>query len=319
MAIPERPQPIATQGNRYSYHALAAERAVCAPINAIDMPTFKEVVMASLATYPGLGAIAINTAAGTVEKSAKVMFGRRTATLPQIVSREDVPIELAVISSHEQTPDELLRRGVRCTAQAEAMRQCRGYLEDRFPFMKLRSDGPESTRGVQDVITRGNRNFLAIGPSHAAEPMGGFIVGPRQINPEGSVTSFYILQRDPREDLLPRNPRKTQQVTALAIAYPEGEGELTKCLEIAENVGIEAIRYMPYNPKDPTKHNPNLKRDGGILEVTGGYFDQHVTEFCAKVNQLRAIDGVDGPFDSKRLGEYCWYPEETIDLHQLAA
>ncbi len=293
--------------------------AVGAAIEAVDFSKFDDVVAASRRKDPGLGVIAINTAAGAVEASAKAMFGKRTSALPWIVAREDVPIQLALISSHEQTIAELQRGGVRCVAQAAAARQSYDLLKEQFPRMRIRDNGPESTRCIRTVVERGDRNFLTIGPAHAAEPMGGFIVeGQERVSPEGNVTSFYVLQRDPREQILPADADKSENLTVLAIAYPEGEGELAKCLEVAETIGLEAVRYMPYNPRDSTRHNPNLKRDGGILEVRGGYFDEHITEFCAQVNQLQAIDGADGPFNGKRLGQYQWYPGDVIDLQALA-
>lgn len=307
----------ATQGGPQSYHAEAARRlagvATVAGVNVESHDEFGEVVRAARKDYPGLGVIAYRTVAGTVEQSARSIIGRRTSALPPIVGRVDVPVKLALIGAQDQNLEALNRHGVRLLGQKPAVEQSRPWLEEHLPWIKAvyRS---ESTKAVEEAIARGDKNVIALGPTHAAKPMGGVVLGPEQINPKGSVTSFFALQRDPRFKLLPGNVEKTEKSTVVALLHPEGAGEMERIVDVAESLDIQGTRFTPFNPRTPTKHNPNIKRDGGILEILHGYYDEIVPEFCARVNAIKGGDGVDGPFDAKRLGEFDWYPGAAIDL-----
>ncbi len=303
----------ATQGGEYSYHALAARIAAGDEQVSIDPKRkFGEVVKSSRSQHPGLGVIAISTVAGTVDDSAKEIVRKRPSALPPVVGRVDVPIELALIGSEEQAIEDMNRHGVKCLAQKPAALQCTGYLSERLPWIKIRYVG-ESTEAIKTVVEQGDRDHVAIGPSFAASAMGGVILGPQQINPEGSTTSFYILQRDPRESILPEDPKKTEMRTVVSLCHPEGDGEMAKCMELVENVGVGIARFIPFDIGDFTKHNSGLRRGGGIFELANDMYDEELTEWCARVNGLSANDGVVGAFSTKRLGNYPWYPEPTID------
>ena len=283
-----------------------------------DKKEFGEVVVASRENFPGLGVIAISTLAGNVEKSAKKIVGQRPSALPYIVGRVDLPVELALIGTTEQTIQELGRHGVKCLAQKEAVLQCQGFLKEHMPWVKVRYK-TESTRAIKEMVATDNPNFIAIGPSFAAEPLGGVILGSDQINPPNSVTSFYVLQRDNRQRILPEDPSKTNFRTVLSIAHPKGDGELTKCIDLAENIGVGITRVIHFDIGDYTKHNPEIERGGGLFELAHDLNDGEVTEFCARVAGIEANDGVRGPFDAIKLGSYSWYTEELIDLSTLAA
>jgi prephenate dehydratase len=306
------PLTFATQGGEHSYHAVAA-RAVAGdrPVVIEEHREFGKVVRASRAWDPGLGVIAISTIAGTVEKSAKEIVRKRPSALPPIVGRVDLNVELAIIGSRPQTIEEIGRQGVKCLAQKPAWMQSLGFINEHLPWIKRVYRG-ESTEAIQEVIDRDDPRYVAIGPSFAAELMGGHIIGPDQINPPNSVTSFYVLQRDIRQKLLPDDPEKTSQRTIIRLAYPEGENELDKCWVQAAESGITISRFIPFAIGDLTKHNPRLRRGGGLLEVVGDVFDPEITEFCAYVNGLKANDGTEGPFDTNKLGAYPWYEEPEI-------
>jgi prephenate dehydratase len=273
------------------------------------MNRFGDVVRASRNTVPGLGVIAIATVAGTVEDSAAEIVRKRPSALPPIVGRVDIPVKLSLIGSEPQTIEKLSRRGVRCFVQKPAYEQCKDYLNENLPWLRVQFDG-ESTQAVKKIVAKNRPDWIAIGPSFAAEPLGGVILGPDQINPQGSVTSFYALQRDPREEILPVDPTKTESITVVSLAHPEGEGEFDKCMELADKLGVGISRFIQFNKGDFTKHNSGLLREGGILEIEGDIYDEHVTEFCARINGLRGNDGVDGPFDTIKLGCYPWYPNQ---------
>jgi hypothetical protein len=104
----------------------------------------------------------------------------------------------------------------------------------------------------------------------------------------------------------------------VSLAHPAGEGEFTKCVELAKDLGVEVSRFIPFDIGDYSKHNSGLRRGGGLLELRQGPYDAELTEFCARVNGLRAIDGVVGAFTTKRLGSYGWFPGPSLDLGALA-
>ncbi len=307
----------AAQGNRYSWHAEAARQAAgTEDIGIVDCEDFGEVITACIDYYPGLGCIAINTAAGTVEKSAKRIVGRRSAALPHVVARVDLTIGLALIGSSGQSIEDLNRRGVTCYLQPEAQLQIDDFKRHNLPLLHYEKR-KESTHAVQEALEKNSPDHVAVGPSYSARMMGGFVIGPEQINPEGSVTSFYVMQRDPREQILPVDPNKSSRVTVLCINYPEKSGEIERWLDALDQVGVEPIRYIPYRTGEPTRHDPSITKNGGILEVRHDLFDPKIPKFCAKVNSIKGGDGFDGPFDAKKIGGYDWFEEEVMDLNDL--
>lgn len=312
----ERSLTFATQGGELSFHAEAAR--IAAPGVEVEFEShqrFGEVVRASRNTLPGLGVIAISTVAGTVEDSAKEIVRRRPSALPPVVARVYVPIELSLIGSSEQPVEDLDRRGLRCLGQKPAVEQCRAFLTDFMPWVKVEYRG-ESTAAVKEAIDKNSPNYLAIGPKHAAEPLGGVVIGPNQINPEGSVTSFYVLQRDPRVQVLPIDSAKNTSRTVVSLAHPEGEGEFDKCLDMVDRLSIRVGRFIPFDIGDFTKHNPGLRRGGGIFELDHDMYDEELTEFCARINGLVGNDGHEGPFNTRKLGRYDWYPEDPVTIYK---
>ena len=304
----------ATQGSELSFHAMAArEVAPDLEISIEPHHRFGEVIRASRNTIPGLGVIAISTVAGTVEDSAKEIVRKRPSALPPVVARVDVPIELSLIGSFEQSIEDLDRRGIRCLGQKPAIEQSRAFINEFMPWVKIQYRG-ESTAAVKEALDKKSPDYMAVGPRHCAEPLGGVIIGPGQINPESSTTSFYVLQRDPRMQLLPADPAKTTPRTVVSLAHPEGEGEFDKCLDIADRMAIKIGRFIPFDIGDFTKHNAELRRGGGIFELEHDMYDEELTEFCARINGLVGNDGHEGPFNTRKLGRYDWYPEEPIYL-----
>lgn len=309
----------ATQGGEYSYHAQAARMlAGDLPVVIKDMRKFGPVVRASRNAEPGLGVIAIRTVAGTVQGSAAEIVRHRPSALPPIVARVNLPVELALIGSEEQTIEELAKQGKRCLAQKEAYQQCDDYLKQHTPYIKKIFRG-ESTEAVMEVVDKKTSRYVAIGPAFAAEALGGVIVGPSQINPIGSITSFYALQRDPRQNILPADSRKTAPRTIISIAHPEGDGEFEKCLEVADRMDVKLARFLPFAKGDFTKHNREIMRTGGLLELSNDLYDEELTEFCARVNGLEGNDGVNGPFDTVKLGCYPWFPDEPVTAESILA
>ena len=304
----------ATQGPRPSYHYEAARLIAGAEVNVISFMEFGDVVDAAMKTEPGLGVVAYRTVAGTVDKSVRTfMRQRRTSTLPQIVARQDVPISLSLIGAREQSLEDLDRQGVRLLGQDAALKQVQPWLAEHLPQIEL-EDGGESIEAVRRVIEEADDDLVALGPTHAASPLGGFILGPNQINPAGSITSFFVLQRDPEVQILPVDPEKSQKVTVLSLLHPEGPGEMEKIINVAHELEITGTRFNQHDPDVVTKHNPDVARNGGLLEIRHGFYDEKVTTFCKIVNNLKGNDRVRGAFDARRLGRYDWYPEDVIDL-----
>lgn len=318
----------ATQGDNLSYHAEAAKQLAGEDIEFDPKVRFGEVVRASRMTYPGLGIIAISTVAGTVDDSAREIVKKRVAALPPIVARVDVPVQLSMIGAYEMTPQEIAARGVRLLAQKPAYLQCKPVIDKVAPEIKVKYVG-ESIQGIREALARSNRKsegtnwkqhpYLAIGPAHAAEPLGGVIVGPSQVNPLGSITSFYALQRKPEAGvLIPHNPAKCTKRAVVSLAHPDVPGEFSKAMQLTDEMGIQVSRFIPFNIGDFTKHNPSLKRGGGIFEIIGDTRDEQLTEWISRVAGIKGNDGAAGPFDINSLGAFDWYPEEAIDLGKLA-
>jgi prephenate dehydratase len=318
----------ATQGDEYSYHAEAARRLAGDDIDIDPHRTFSPVVRASRNYEPGLGIIAICTVAGTVEDSAREIVKKRVSALPPIVARVDLPVKLALIGAYEMSQEEIAAQGVRLLAQKAAYLQCEEAVREIAPYIKLQYAG-ESVEAVREALRRsakksesankGQHPFLAIGPAHAAEPLGGVIVGPEQVNPIGSVTSFYALQRDEKEPLIPIDPEKISPRTVVSLAHPDKPGEFEKAMAMTEAMGIQVGRFIPFNIGDFTKHDPSTRRGGGILEIMHQGRDEEVSEWISRVEGIESNDGFRGPFDINRLGAFDWYVEDPIDLGALAA
>lgn len=308
----------ATQGNQFSWHAEAARTVAGTPeIDILDFPDFEDVLTASLNEHPGLGVVAVNTAAGVVDRSARTLFANRTSAQAPLVKRVDLDIALSLIGSVEQSLEELRRPGVRCLLQDAARPQIDAFKRTHLPLLGY-DRRQESTHAVAEMLAIGSPDVVAVGPSYSAALTGGFVLGPPTITPEGSVTSFYIFQRDPREKILPEVPTHTDVRTILGLSYPESPGEVEKCIDAAVATGLEITRYIPFRSGEETRHDPNIKKNGGFLEVRHKMYDSRVTKFCGKVNKLRGEDSVLGPFNAKRFGEILWLPEEIIDPETIA-
>lgn len=318
----------ATQGDELSYHAEAARRLAGPDVDFDPKGKFGEVVRSSREGEPGLGVIAISTVAGTVEDSAKEIVRKRVSALPTVVARVDLPVKLALIGS-ESIPIEDLKGylGVRLLGQQAAYLQCQGVIDDLIPHKKFmpRRESIEAAREALAAAAAPAREgkkkhpHLAIAPAHAAEPLGGVIIGPDQINPIGSITSFYALQRDPRSLMFEDDPAKTEHRTVISLAHPEGPGEFDKVLDLASDMGIEVGRFIPFDIGDFTKHDDTLRRGGGIFELSHDLYDPEMLEWFSRVVGLGANDGVRGPFDVNKLGGFMWYPGESKGLHELSA
>lgn len=304
----------ASQGSEYSFHAEAARQA--APGMSVQIEEhhkFGEVIRASRSKSPGLGVIAIRTVVGTVDASAAIIVTEGAAALPPIKGRVDLEVELALIGSRDQDIEELAaRRGVVCLAQKPAWLQCVDGLRKLLPWVETEFRS-ESTAAIEAVIEEDSLDLVAIGPSFAAEPLGGVILGPPRLNPPNSVTSFYVMQRNPNELILPTDPHKTEDRTVISIAYPKGNGEFDKCMEVAKEYDLKITRFIPYNSDDPEQQISRIRSNGGLVEVAHDMFDEEVTTFCARVQRLRDANGDRGDFVTHRLGMYPWYPEPVID------
>lgn len=317
----------ATQGDALSYHAEAARTLAGNDIDYDAHRDFGEVVKASRLGYPGLGVIAISTVAGTVDDSAKQVVRKRVSALPDVVARVDLPVKLALIGAEPMDEEELRRyMGVRILAQGAAYLQCKPVLDEIAPYRKFmqRKESIEAAREAMAAsrvpAKEGKKKHphLAIAPAHAAAPLGGVVIGPEQINPPGSVTSFYALQRDPRVLMFEEDPEKTDHRTVISLAHPEGPGEFDKVLDLADAMGINVSRFIPFDIGDFTKHDQNIRRGGGIFELGHDLYDPEMLEWFSRVVGIGANDGVRGPFDVNKLGGFMWYPEDNLDLVQLS-
>ncbi len=311
---------VATQGGEYSYHAEAARAITQDPDVKLDVKNeFGEVITASRNHFPGLGVIAITTAAGAVEKSAKAIVRNRPAALPPVVGRVDIEVELSLMGSRPQSLEELDRRNVHCLTQKEAWLQASDYCKEHLPFLICRERTDirhESTSAIMEMVKRDDLDYVAIGPRFAAEALGAVIIQDR-VNPLESITSFWVLQRDPRVEVLPRDSKKTAVRTILSLAHPEGKGELQKCWKLVDKLGIKIAQFTPFDIGDYTKHNPNLRRGGGLLEIGHDVYDEETTEFCARINGIKSNDGEVGPFDARKIGTYQWLPERYKSTQDL--
>ncbi len=295
----------ATQGDQFSYHALAAELVASEPINVVPCDTFAQVVGKSRANEPGLGVIAVNnTLAGVVVDSAAQLVRYRPSELPPIVARVDLGVSLVLAGSLDQELESLDREDVICLGQHPALDQCMDFMTQFLPKVKL-IESEESTRAIKDMLRANSSKVLAIGPAFAATGLGATILH-KQINPTGHKTSFYVLQRDPRMQLLPEAPDDHIPVSVNSVGFPEQDGEKEKVLEVASDIGLEVVRVIDFAQGDFTRDADLRKCGGGLFDVAGDPYDEKLYEFRKRVNQLKTNDGRTGPFTAKVLGSYFW-------------
>jgi prephenate dehydratase len=311
----------AVNGGEQSYHRKAADDFVgrFQRVHSAGFREFKGIVKASRGSDHDLGVIAVATAAGTVDESAAEIVRESPDALPTIIGRVDVLVQLAMIAAMELDLDQL--RGYNKTlffhGQKPAWEQCEPAVRSMFKRPKPPVNFAESTQAIKDVIELGKSDHLAIGPRHAAEPLGGHVIGPDQINPSGSITSFYVLARDPTKRLVKPKRGQTSPRTVITLAHPEGDGEMDKVVDLFERTEISVGRFINFAVGDFTKHRTGLKRAGGIFELQCGQYDDARYELFARIAKLTANDGAVGPFSAKVLGEFPWYEEAPINLGGL--
>lgn len=316
MLMTGEPLIFSAQGGEYSYCAEAARRAAMGgPVVIHNEERFNRVIEAVGRGVTEVGIFALYTVSGTVVDAAAQLVRKRQSELSEIVAKVDLPVPLALISSRPQSLEDMNRQGVRCYAQSAAWLQCEDFMSEHLPNVSYKPSG-ESTKAIEFITKRDNPNFLAIGPTYAAEPMGGYIVGPDQINPPNSTTSFFIIQNEIKLNLLPDDPEKTVPHGVVLLIHPHGEGEFERTMEIADDIGMDISRFIKYDINDFTKYNHDVKRGGGILEVAHSIRTKEVYEFCHRVNALKFGDSDargphQGPFGTIRLGGYDWYPEAS--------
>lgn len=307
----------ACQGNEYSYHGEAA-RQISGDPDAIIINYLKigEVVQACRRDSPGLGVVAVSTAAGTVNKFTEQVIQYQPDTVPRVVGRTDVPVSLAIIGSEPQSIEELNHKGALCLVQDEARVQCRWFLKTNLNWVRLEPRA-ESTRAISEAVEKAQKNIVAIGPSFAAEALGGTIIGPRQINPPGSVTSFYALQRDHEEKILPKDPEKTESRAVISLTLHDEQGAFDKSLAIIDQLGLSVVRFIAYDRQRLSRRHDGISWYGGLLEVKGKPQDAVVWEFITQIVEQKTRYGREHQFMAHKLGRYDWYPEEPISLQTL--
>lgn len=313
-----------TQGNEFSYHAAAARLlAVGLSVEIFDRKSFTDIISATRDGIPDLGVLAVSTVEGVVDDSVRELVRQRPSELPPIVARVDVPVPLYLIGTDVHDPKDLnlkgrnMGQGVRCLAQRAAWKQSAGYFEQHHPLITW-NPRDESTRAIQEVIDRNSPKYVAIGPPQAAEAMGAVILSDTPVNPPNSVTSFLAAQRDPFMSLLPKDPEKIVRHTVITLAYPEDDGAFRQCMEVADRLGVNITRYIPFPKGDFTRYRPDVMRLGGLIEVAHDIYEPLTYEFCAEINKLKDCTDTQGPFNTDRLGGYDWYPEDFISSSELA-
>lgn len=317
MTDPELEPLVATQGGFYSYHAAAARLMVGENIQVYDCRTFGQVVRSARDENIGIGVIAISTAKGTVDRSAAELVRARPSALPTVVGKVNIKVPLVLIGSQPLAPDKFSALSkVHIYAQIEAWRQCEDNVRELFDKVKPHFVG-ESTQAIKNVVARGVIGQLAIGPRYAAEPLGGYILGPDQVNNPDDVTGFYLLKRNPNLDHLHQDQLPTQlKRCVMTLAHPEGDYEMHKVVELIQNMGIGVDKFITFAAGDFTKHRKDQKRAGGIFELFGGRHDTVILDCCSRINGLVGADGAPGPFSAKLLGAFerhdeNWSPMDT--------
>jgi prephenate dehydratase len=317
----EIPRTIAAQGGEYSYHGLAARAIFGASVNIEDCPDFPAVIRASRADGPGgAGVIAIRSAFGTIDRSAAQIVRARPSALPTITGRFDAEVSLVLAAACELELKDInsdMTKRMNVHAQKEAWEQCETRLQQLVRRPK-RIRSAESTKAIRDIVAMQKPEHLAIGPAHAVEPLGAHQVGDEQLNPAGSITRFYALQRDPELKLFYRAPEQTTTRTVVSLAHPESPGEMEKVLELFRDMDLVPADFINFAIGDNTTHRKDQKRAGGIFEIVADRYSAELLEFIARVDGLHGNDGAHGPFSAKALGAFDWYPEQPMDLDAFA-
>lgn len=320
----EIPRSIAAQGGEYSYHGQAAKEAFGPSVDIQDCEDFPAVIRASRADGPGgAGVIAVQSAMGTIDRSAAQLVRTRPSALPTIVGRVDLEVSLVLAAAAEMELEELnepnWNHRVHIHGQKEAWEQCEDTVRELIGRAKFRGSS-ESTKAIREVVAMQEPDHLAIGPAHAVEPLGASQVGDTQLNPPGSVTRFYALQRDPHMTLLCSDDekKKTATRTIVSLAHPEDRGEMDKVLDLFQMLDLVPADFINFAIGDKTRHRNDQRRAGGIFEIEAGRYDPQLLEFFARVDALKGNDGAEGPFSVKPLGSFKWYPGELMDLDDFS-
>lgn len=324
-----------TQGSIHSWHAVAArewaqESGENPKVLIEPHDKFGDVVRSCRKSYNHIGVMAMRTVVGTVDESAALIIIEGEAAMARFTGRQDTDVRLAIGGTDRHDFAEIEERrgkGVTCLAQEPAWLQST-ILHERLPLLKPQYRS-ESTAAVREAVERNDPNVIAIGPSFAMKKLGAFTLGPRQVNPRGSVTSFYLMQRDPTMQVLPQDPNKTEVRTVLSLTLPSNEDdEFKRCMEIAKQYGVNITRYIPFNgDKDKeidgevkkVPANNKIKVPGGLLEIAHGVYDEPTTEFRARVHHMKPVitNGHGDDFRTHILGMFPWYPEEPVKAMEL--
>ncbi len=328
-----------TQGSEFSWHAYAAREFArqnsMQPrprVGIAPHDEFGDVIHACRTSERDLGIMAIRTAVGTVEKAAGKIITEGEAALPPIVGRIDINVRLALVGTEDHDYDAMREKrgkGIKVLSQKPAWLQCAKRARELLPLISAADNfRNESTVAIEEVLERNQPNLIGLGPAYSVHKMGGVILGPRRINERNSVTSFYIMQRDGDNLVFPQDPRERQEAdtpedpkekqktdvrTVLSLAVPDTEGDFRRCMQWAEDAGLQITRYIPFNVDKQNRRSHRIKHNGGILEVAHGFFDIPLTEFRARVQHMNSRAETKPDFVTHRLGKYWWYPEEPID------
>lgn len=318
----EIPRTIAAQGGEHSYHGQAARVAFGESVDIEDCPDFSAVVRASRADGPGgAGVIAVKSALGTIDRSAAQLVRTRPSALPTIVGRVDLEVSLVLAGACDLELGDYnepnWNHRVYIHGQKEAWEQCEPTVQKLINRPKFRGSA-ESTRAIKEVVELGQPDHLAVGPAHAVEPLGAVQIGPKQLNPRGSITRFYALQRDPGLKMFYRESQKTDTRTVVSLAHPEGPGEMEKVLELFRMLDLVPADFINFAIGDRTSHRRDQRRAGGMFEILADRYEAQLLEFCARVDALKGNDGAEGPFSAKPLGAFAWYAETPMDLDAFA-
>ena len=125
------------------------------------------------------------------------------------------------------------------------------------------------------------------------------------------------MQQETERHVLPEHPDRTEPRAVVSLAHPQGKGEFAKCMQLATSLGIKISRFIPFNIGDFTKHDKDVRRGGGILELAHTRNSGIVAEFSARVAGLHDNSGFGGPFNIRNLGGFKWYPEPGVDPMSL--
>lgn len=298
----------ATNGDENSYHGDAAVAYYGPGTVPESYSRFSDLIKGSWQI--GRAIMAIQTVYGPVEAAAsEIVRKHRPDTLPKIVGRVDRDVPLSVVCGVDVSLEDLGNgHGVTLYVQKPARDQSLDFIKQHWPQIRT-VPNLESSEAMRQVIADKDPKKIAIGPSFAIDALGGHRVGPTQVNPAGSRTSFYAMQLDPTTGVPEPGDDQVEKRAVLTLARPDGQGEMEKVVNIIEEMGLRICRYIRFDIGDFTKHGPDLRRGGGILEIQASQYDGFLHEFCHAVNILKSNDNADGPFSAKILGDYSWVTE----------